>query len=234
LKLRILANLVGFSLVVVSTIVVGCGSGSGSGDPTFVEGTVVDTKQQAVSDLGVFIYETYENSLTDEQGSFSISSYKHLSTLSLFFQQGDTNLNKVDIGHIPADALSVKVGLSYDRSKNIVAVSSVEFGTAPPPDGTPAPTDGTPAPGDTPTHSSPFDENGNTSGFGIPSGLSGNISAGQRTWGAKCAGCHAREKSGRSYGAIKSSFKTVPIMRGVSCSNQEIANLTAFLNRGRR
>lgn len=218
----------------------GCGSSTGgSAIHTVVDGIIVDENGAPVSDAGVFIYETYESSISDETGSFSIESYKYLGEVSLFFQTAAFT-NTVDLGTVPDGALSVHATLLLERATNSAALLSVSFdGEVIPPPGaeptvTPAP-GSTPVPRATPTvQTGNFDADGNTSAFGIPSGLSGNISRGRNIWGAQCLSCHTVEKTNRTYGQIKSSLRNQPSMTFLSLSNQQIADLTAYLNRGRR
>ena len=242
-------------------ILTACGSGGGNTSATTVfEGNVVDSKGAPVSNIQAYIFETYENSSTDDQGSFAIESSSRFNSVRFFFQTS-AYTNTVVIDGIPDDAVTIRATFGFDKATNTVAVTHVEFDNSPAspmpaptsspgettgatPTVTPSPTaSGKPGQSGTPTpHSSPtpkptqkgnFDSNGNTTAFGIPSGTTGNVKSGSSTWGAKCASCHAAEKTGRLYGQIKGSFKVVPSMMSLSVSNQEIANLTAYLNRGR-
>lgn len=81
-----------------------------------------------------------------------------------------------------------------------------------------------------PSSGGSFDQNGNTVKFGIPSGLTGNISRGRGIWTADCGGCHGSEKLGRTYSQIKSALN-LGAMSGVKVTNQEVADLIAYLNR---
>jgi hypothetical protein len=99
---------------------------------------------------------------------------------------------------------------------------------------TPRPTTGgttspTAKPTPVPTTTGNFDANGNTTKFGIPSGMSGNITAGSSVQASNCNGCHT-EKQGRSFGQLKASLSIGP-MSFIKLSDSQIANLTAYLNR---
>lgn len=207
-------------------------------------GVVVGTDGLPVSEAVVTVFETGESSSTDENGEFLVDSFRHPSSAGLFFElSAFTNI--VTINSIPKDAALVRVTVSVDRNTLTATLIDVTFdsdgggqpvppspvpGTTPtaPPNGTP----GTPAP--TPTsRPGSFDGSGNTTRFGIPNGLTGNISRGRSVWGGTCLSCHAREKTNKSYGDIKRALQTIPEMRAVRVSNQQVADVTAYLNRGR-
>jgi hypothetical protein len=75
-----------------------------------------------------------------------------------------------------------------------------------------------------------FDAQGGTSAFGIPSGTTGTISAGQQVFSASCAGCHGGGLPALSFSELKGKLALSP-MSGISLSEQQIADLTAWLNR---
>ena len=91
----------------------------------------------------------------------------------------------------------------------------------------------TPKPTTPPAGGGNFDANGNTTKFGIPAGMSGNINSGAPIWSGSCSGCHGSEKTNRTFGQIKSSL-SIPAMAGVRLSDPQVANLVAYLNRGNR
>lgn len=79
--------------------------------------------------------------------------------------------------------------------------------------------------------SSAFDANGNTSSFGIPMGMMGNITAGQAVWNGTCATCHGSDtKDGLNYSGLQSVL-TVRAMSHLNMMNQQMADLVAYLNR---
>ena len=237
-------------LLVITGIIAawGCGSGGGGGgseEPiaTVFQGSVVDKSGNPIPDVGVFIFETYENSITDENGEFTLESYKHLPSAGMFFKR-DNFSNKVELGKIPDDAVAVVAGFMIDTATNQAEIIGVDFPTTfeptPTPEETP-PTTGTPGPGGTPTpRGTPtpkpgnFDANGNTTAFGIPNGMTGNIGRGSSVWGGQCSSCHGVEKKNRSYGQIKNSFNVVPTMKALPTTKQQMADVTAYLNRGRK
>ena len=76
-----------------------------------------------------------------------------------------------------------------------------------------------------------FDANGDTSGFGIPPMTSGNITAGDGLYAASCVSCHAvGSKDGRTYAEFDASL-SIPAMSGITLTDQEKADVTAYLNR---
>jgi mono/diheme cytochrome c family protein len=111
--------------------------------------------------------------------------------------------------------------------------------------GQPDPGTGNPAPSSTPSVS-PTPQNspspsptpgrctsmGDTTDFGIPAGMIGNISAGQTAYSANCASCHADFKKGEGW--IFEQLKSVtraPPMSLTGLTDQTLAHLVAFLNR---
>ncbi len=242
-----------------------CGDGSDIESLlTRFEGSIVDLGGAPVADATVFIFDTNEAAVVDENGSFTLESFRHL-TSARFYVFSQAYSNTVEIESIPDNAHTVHITFRLDSDSNTLEILAVTFDTSEPPQNSGSSTsmeDGSnsssgasaststsggpssqqssgvssvtrPTPSPTPKQGN-FDSNGNTTAFGIPSGLTGNINAGRSVWGSQCAACHAREKSGRSYGQIKSSFRSIPQMQALGTNNQEIANVTAYLNRGDR
>ncbi len=92
---------------------------------------------------------------------------------------------------------------------------------------------GNPAGGNTgggATAQSFFDTKGSTGAFGIPAGMSGTISAGQQVFDASCAGCHGGGLPVLSYAELQTKM-AIPPMTGITLTQQELADLTAWLNR---
>ena len=79
------------------------------------------------------------------------------------------------------------------------------------------------------TTASPFDANGNTSSFGIPSGLIGNISSGKTFFATHCFACHGGDKGTNYTYPLLVAAVTGPKM-GFSFPNADFANLVAYLN----
>lgn len=88
----------------------------------------------------------------------------------------------------------------------------------------------TPTP--TPTPNLCFDEAGNTQCYGIPTGLTGNIAAGQIVWQNNCLICHgAGGRPPRTYPQITNARASQPQMMGLILSDQQQADVTAYTNR---
>lgn len=80
-----------------------------------------------------------------------------------------------------------------------------------------------------------FNSNGDTCGevFGIPQGLTGNISVGRYIQENRCAGCHM-ERTGYEFPAVKTAVQNVPSMHGILDDyelDQAISDLVAYFNR---
>lgn len=235
-----------FGLALLLLLVAGCGS-SGSGTASLgsstpamtYEGRVVDGSGSPVADAAVTLYETAEGSVTGDNGRFLIESGRAADSATFFFElTGFSNL--VEVAAIPPTSDLVSIEFTYDRSAGSVQVKQIAFATRPdnysPPSDDPIEED-TPVPNVPGVNPTPkpalFDADGNTTAFGIPAGLTGNISRGKSVWNGACRSCHGAEKTNRSYGTIKNSFK-LPVMASVHISKQQTADVTAYLNRGKK
>ncbi|MBX7138465.1 MAG: hypothetical protein K1X83_10825 [Oligoflexia bacterium] len=96
---------------------------------------------------------------------------------------------------------------------------------------TPAPT-ATPIPIPTACPGGNFDSQGNTSQFSIPVGLSGNINLGASQYTQTCSGCHGMTDRGAllNFTQLKTAVTGAPMFL-TALTNQQLANLTAYLNR---
>jgi hypothetical protein len=86
-----------------------------------------------------------------------------------------------------------------------------------------------PSPTGLPGPTSPFDSSGNTTSFGIPAGLRGNISTGKQLYAQKCSSCHGELGQGWSFNRIKTTIAAAPMF--IKIPDREVAHITAFLNR---
>ncbi len=96
--------------------------------------------------------------------------------------------------------------------------------------GTPSPT---PGPGATPTPSGCF-QGSQTSCFGIPSGIRGDVNRGSSLWSAMaCQGCHTEaSKRSMTFNRVAGAFSSQPTMFGLTVpTTEQTADLTAYLNR---
>lgn len=124
---------------------------------------------------------------------------------------------------------------AFLNSANCTAKTTPPDQSDPNPDSTPTP-DPSPDPSPDPTPSPPpaepgnCDENGNTSAFGIPDGLTGNITAGSNTFQSVCSSCHVVDKGvGYTYQQLVQAVTGSPMFI-TNLSNQQFANLVAYLN----
>lgn len=101
---------------------------------------------------------------------------------------------------------------------------------------TPSPT-ATPCPGG---GSQNFDVDGNTTAFGIPTPIVGNIAAGNTQYHSTCTACHlpasGERGGGYDFSQLKSAFQNNPFMNGslsgpVVLNDQQIAHVIAYVRR---
>jgi len=126
-------------------------------------------------------------------------------------------------------------------SKGKVACKSVPPAPTPTPGASPT---ATPAPVATATptpapQTGNFDAQGNVTAagrvaFGIPSGVTANVSRGKTVAQSFCTGCHS-EKTNRTYSYLDQSIRSSPMLYDDSQLSrpQQLADLTAYLNRFR-
>jgi mono/diheme cytochrome c family protein len=78
-----------------------------------------------------------------------------------------------------------------------------------------------------------FDNKGSTGAFGIPDGVTGSISAGQAIIASTCSGCHGsgQNLAALDYSRFTATLQAVPAMRALPLTQQDIADLVAWLNR---
>ncbi len=250
-------------LLLLLVSITSCGpSGGGGSDTMSFEGTLINLDGQPLVDVNVTLFETAESSVTDESGQFSLETSRSANTVGFFFGlQGYSNVVRLE--NVPSGADSAQILFIYDQANDLVGVADVQYGVSgPAADPVASPDDGsgdpipvatpdlfptpnqtsapqpsasaTPKPTATPQQGK-FDEDGNTSEFGIPGDLKGNISKGKSVYGAYCSSCHSDgSKKGRSYGTIKASLKNQPTMQNINLSGQQIAHITAYLNRHKK
>lgn len=128
---------------------------------------------------------------------------------------------------IALDTQTLSDLVAYVNALNCEPVGGTP-GTTPTPTPTPSPS-GSPTPTPTPDEGC-FDSNGNTTDFGIPAGLVGNVSEGQAVYISNCNGCHAgiKKGEGRDYGQIVTAL-ALPVMN-ISLPAADLADLVAYLN----
>lgn len=88
----------------------------------------------------------------------------------------------------------------------------------------------TPTPGGGGCANQYFDANGNTTQFGIPSPYIGNLGQGSSFYSLGCMGCHGERGTNFTFSQLKTAV-TGPLMHITTVSDQQYANLVAFLNR---
>lgn len=218
----------------VVTAALGCAGGSSLVGIRFY-GTV-EENNQALSGALVTVVATNESAVVDSDGHFTIYSTTFDSIVEIQITNG-SHITRLTIGIIPDTTEEVHLHIKAAEDSFFVAELTLypeaQLEPLPTPTPTPIPTIG-PNPTQTPKPESNFDSAGNTSAFGIPSGMRGNISAGKRVWGRVCSACHVSEKNGRRFNDIKRARRSQPEMRALSITDQQIADVVAYLNRGSR
>ncbi|RIL09194.1 MAG: hypothetical protein DCC75_07095 [Proteobacteria bacterium] len=145
------------------------------------------------------------------------------------------NAIKLAIGRKRAKLLN-RLGLTV--SKNSVSKRQCSKGpSAADPQNTPT-SGSTPRPTATPppTQQGCFDSQGNTTKFGIPSGVSGNRNRGQTSWNSprspsSCQGCHISEsKRNKSFSTVSNAFNQAVMSAVARPGTQELADIVAYLN----
>ncbi len=79
----------------------------------------------------------------------------------------------------------------------------------------------------------PFDANGTTTSFGIPSGVGGNITRGISQWAITCQGCHPGGRGTNfTFPVLQTAIQSAPMFI-TTLNNQQIADLTAYVNQSK-
>lgn len=191
-----------------------------------LSGTVVDSEGAPLSGVEVIELASGESATTDATGAFllELSSLPSQSTLAFEWSGGSSSLT---LPEISPEAESVSITVEVEQSSGATQLLSITESDGTPTDpgaGTPQPT---PTPGD-PGNTDPFDENGNTTSFGIPTGQVGNISKGKSAFQRVCADHHPANQANRyDYQRLKRT-SNLPQHNRV---NFDLANLVAYLNR---
>jgi hypothetical protein len=221
-----------FFLVLTFFLAASCGPSMDRGDRMIsirLTGTLSDQEGQPVAETAVTLFDTGEFGVTADDGSFDFESWRVGDELEIYLD-GSRFSDTVALGAIPEGTRFIVLHFRINRTTFKVDSAVAEFSVedpAPPPQPTTAVPGATPPP-------SLFDEKGNTSSFGIPSGVTGNINRGSSVWDSTCQSCHAREKTGRNFQAVRRALTTVPQMRSLRITPQQVADVVAYLHRSRR
>lgn len=143
---------------------------------------------------------------------------------------GQINTALVAVGSMKGLSLSQQQVADITAYLNRASIPpATDPGTGNPPVTDPPATDPPPSQPDPGTNPDPATGDSLT-GFGIPTGLSGSISAGEQVFSNNCSSCHG-SMGARSFGTLESAIANVGAMRSIQLSQQELADLTAWLNR---
>lgn len=206
-------------LLMLFPFISGCGVESTS-DPapsrtiTF-RGTVSLASGQDSSGIRVMYVPSGDEIITDSNGDFALGPvpYEKFPEFLIETEQFSllTSIDMTNEGNV------VEVYLIFQIAPDLSSVVPVFIPKATP---TPIPSD----------PQAPFDENGNTSSFGIPQGTSGNAHTGKRFYFSHCTTCHTAVRGrGFSYDRLKNTL-SLPPMNTLKIRSQDIANLVAYLN----
>lgn len=222
----------------------GCGVGPDSPRRTVaVEGKLILTKegvQIAIPDRGYSVRDNVGDIGVDidTDGSFFFAVVPQNGS-DLQFVDGDRDLPIL----LPSldDGETVSLELRYDVVDSTLITEAIKVDSGSEPNPLPTPSGGgqeipvTRTPGiakPTPVSNSPFDAQGTTSAFGIPTGLFGNISVGRRLYQQQCTSCHGEYGGGWRFGRLKTRIGQAPMF--LSIPDRDLANITAYLNIGAR
>lgn len=212
-------------------ILAGCGVESegtdgGENQPSIViAGQIMDSNDLPLAGVTVISEDSGSESVTDAAGRFSIDVQYLGEGVTLLLLAPDFSITVlVPVGEVSPVATLITV--SADRSS--ARAEPGEEQPQPSPSATPGATS-------TPKPTGPFDSEGNTTSFGIPDGVVGNITRGRRVWNGICSACHGSKLRYPGY-----SFSEARRAQRLSqhsangLSTQQLADLTALLNQDRR
>lgn len=234
------------ALTVVGTAlaIISCGTESTPTRRTVaVTGTVKDGA--GVPLAGVNIQEvTFGASATSQaKGDFKFTTQSLPNGRGELLVSGLNTAQSLEVTNIPAKA-EVNVTIAFNGASKEFTIAGIDVvdlnaPTEPIPDpdpepttapGAPTPAAGTPTP--VPTPSGPFDDKGNTTSFGIPSGITGNVARGRAKNTSECAKCHGELGKGLSFNGLKKRISEAPMF--ITLPNQTLADIVAFLNRNQK
>jgi hypothetical protein len=208
-----------------------------------VDGQVSNPQGVALSNIVVTEIAHGQQVASSSEGKFTLFTDSVLGSVQLGVRDGGSRPENQVQFSVPTDrgtaTIALKLSASADPEVSLTDFTEEEGQSTPEPDETPQvsptvePGQPTPRPGPTKVPSSgPFSSNGDTTSFGIPAGLKGNIGRGAAENRSRCLKCHGERGGGYRYGQLKKSVEG-PLMR-LKLSQQTLADLTAYLNRGSR
>jgi hypothetical protein len=208
--------------IIILTVICSCGA---SPDPILQNTTVkIKLKELIGAKLGeLSIIETLtgdENPVLQESVEFN--SVSEESEIRLILKSNNEQNNKdLQLTLINENEQQlIEIELKVDFIKETVSYSSV--GAKLPP---------TLEPNLTPTSrpDETFDSSGNTTAFGIPNGLIGNIQRGRNKNQTDCAICHGERGKGLNFSQLKRRIGEPPM--NLRIPDKDLADILAFLNR---
>lgn len=199
-------------------------------------GQILSSEGSPQSGIRITCLQTGDSALSDQDGIFELLTSALSGQVDFLLERSDLNLI-VSTESFPEDdgqiSIRIELNASLSQGQLTISVESVDDGTQNPDNPTdPAQPDDESDPNQS---AGPFDVNGNTTSFGIPSGLRGNIDRGKRVWDRNCSGCHGSRvrEPGDSYADVRRK-QGLPQHVDNSLSRQDMADLTAMLNKNSR
>jgi len=203
-----------------------------------LRGTISDESSRPVSGITIVEESTGLETMSASDGTFQLRTMSTATEPLLHLSFGSYETRILVPQRLAAGTIEFSIASDRTLSNVMVTVTSVIDDTTPLPTDTPStdpaptppPLAGTPLPGGTPTPSSPFDQNGTTTQFGIPTGLTGSTREGRQELTARCSDCHGELGRGWNFPRLKRRIAEAPMF--LTIPDRALADITAYLNRG--
>ncbi|MCB0311524.1 MAG: carboxypeptidase regulatory-like domain-containing protein [Bdellovibrionales bacterium] len=183
-----------------------------------VSGTVFDSSDNPLE--GVFVRSLNDGqfSITDKTGGFSFLVVRVEENRTLDFLIESPTFSVVVYGpNVSFEQLRIHFKINPDL--NSAEIYYPEMSTSP--------TEEEVDSGEMPD--AIFDAEGNTTAFGIPKGLVGNLHAGKRKYQQECASCHLDPQGGNlNFYELRNRISEAPMFKKIHDSN--LADIVAYLH----
>ncbi len=224
-----------FIMTVVVLALTGCGVESGNnqtdnGDPatdlsqTVIQGRLTDSAGRPLLGATIIDSKSGDQTSADAEGRFSMLAVIESGAAEIIVETDGVSAHATFTDLFSDTPVSATLRLSADRRSFTVTITNdAGGGLTPTPSPTPSASTGT----DT------FDSQGNTTGFSIPRGTTGNAHQGKSIYVRECGACHTnRRGAGQDFNALRHSVG-LPVM-GIKVpgdiSTSDFADIVAYLN----